>query len=71
MSEMRLAIHLQHHLISLSRLGVVKIWGYHSLLHDLDVHFGHVYLLVELGRELGPLEKLCIHRGRHFCGRGT
>lgn len=67
-SEMRLLIHLQHSLISLSTLGVIKSCSYHSLLHDLDVQLGHVHLLIKLRRELGLLEELCIHRSRHFCG---
>ena len=32
-----------------------------SLFHDLQVHLGHVNLLVELGREFGALEQLRVH----------
>jgi len=39
------------------------------LLHDLDVDFLHVHLLIELGRELGALEELGIDAGGHGCGR--
>lgn len=65
---MRLLIHLQHTLISFSTLGAIESCGHHSLLHDFDVQLGHVHLLIKFRRELGLLEELCIHRGRHFCG---
>lgn len=44
-----------------------------SLLHHFDIDLGHVYLPTELGRELGLLQQLGIHAGRHVrdAGDGT
>lgn len=39
----------------------------HLLLHDLNIDLGHVHLPAEFGRELGLLQELGIHAGRHFC----
>lgn len=37
----------------------------YPFLHDLQVDLGHVNLLAELGWELGALEELGVHSGRH------
>lgn len=39
--------------------------GLDLLLHDLQIDLGHVNLLAELWRELGALEELGVHSGRH------
>jgi hypothetical protein len=35
------------------------------LLHDFNVDFLHIHLLIELGGELGSSQELLIHGGRH------
>jgi len=42
--------------------------GADVLFHDLEVHLGHVNLLIELWRELGALEELRVYAGGH-CSR--
>ncbi len=38
------------------------------LLHDFNVHFLHIHLLIELGRELGLPQQLLIYRVGHSEG---
>ena len=63
---MRFAIHLQN--ISVLNPGTINIWDDSSLLHDLDIHLGHINLAVELGRKFRLLQKFGVHRGSHGCG---